>query len=156
MANTPKTHGPRLRHSAYVGGKEAPEHYVWRSMHARCNDPKASSYKRYGGRGIKVCETWSDYRTFLRGMGQRPTPAHSLERKHNDGDYCKSNCAWATRSAQQRNKSSTRFFWNGYLALTLVEASEMLGISKELAHWRFANWSTFERGSPWQELPKVL
>lgn len=29
-----------------------------------------------------------------------------------------------------------------------------LGISKELAHWRFKAWGTFEKGVAWHELQK--
>lgn len=29
-------------------------------MKARCNNPNHRFYKDYGGRGIKVCEEWSD------------------------------------------------------------------------------------------------
>jgi hypothetical protein len=45
---------------------------TWVSMRQRCNNPNASSYKNYGGRGIKICERWSSFLNFLADMGERP------------------------------------------------------------------------------------
>jgi hypothetical protein len=151
------THNKRLKHGGFVGGKEQPLHYVWRSMLARCYNPNDKSFAHYGGRGITVCERWrNDYLAFAADMGERPSPRMSIERHDVDGPYAPSNCYWATASEQQRNKTSTRYYFNGYLALTLVEAADLLGISKELAHWRFRTFGSFEKGAAWHELPKAL
>lgn len=148
-------YGPRYRHGGYSGGKETAEHYVWRTMVARCTRPSAKDFARYGGRGVNVCDRWMQFDNFLADMGGRPS-GMSLDRVNNDGPYCKENCRWATRSEQQTNKRSTRYYFNGYIAMTLVEAAQSLGISKELAHWRFKHWGTFERHQRWQELQKGL
>lgn len=41
----------------------------WRSMKARCNDPKHESYPLYGGAGIKICAEWTDFWAFASDMG---------------------------------------------------------------------------------------
>jgi hypothetical protein len=146
----------RTKHGGYLGGKERPEHYVWRTMLARCNNPNANAFNYYGGRGIKVCKRWQDYAVFIADMGERPSPDHSLERRNTNADYKPSNCCWATRSEQQKNKTTTKWYTNGKFTGTLVECATYLGMSKELAYWRWRTWKTFEKDKPWQLLPKTL
>lgn len=144
----------RVVHGGYLGGKEQPEHYVWRSMLARCNNPNQNAYKHYGGRGIKVCRRWHSYEKFLADMGSRPSPEHSLDRIDTDKDYKLSNCRWATRSQQQKNKTSTKTYTDGNFTGVLVECAEYLGISKALAHIRWKSWGTFQKGVVWRQLQK--
>lgn len=142
----------RIKHGAYSGGKESPEHYLWRAMHRRCRDPAAKGYQYYGGRGVRVCERWNTYELFLADMGQRPTSNHQLDRINADGDYEPSNCRWVTRSAQQKNKRTTkRWVCDGKVG-TLSEWAEQLGVSVQLAKWRMKHWGTFEKGRTWQLL----
>ena len=77
----------------------------WKGMHARCYNPSHESYKRYGGRGIAVCTRWFNFENFLKDMGLPPAGL-TIERKNNDGDYCPSNCKWATQKEQQNNRSN--------------------------------------------------
>ena len=145
----------KTKHGAYAGGKEQPEHYIWRSMIGRCTNPDYSGYQYYGGRGVSVCKRWLNYKNFISDMGLRPSPEHSLDRINNNKPYSPSNCRWATRSEQQKNKTTTRMFTDGKFTGTLTECADKLKISKELAHWRFKNWGSFERGKKWQLLPKA-
>jgi len=39
--------------------------HIWNGMRQRCNNPKASKYKYYGAKGIKVCHEWENsYQSF--------------------------------------------------------------------------------------------
>lgn len=80
-------------------------------MRQRCLNPKHSSFKDYGGRGIAICQRWlrgdgarSGYECFFADMGQRPSKGHSIDRRDNDGNYEPSNCRWATAIEQAANK----------------------------------------------------
>jgi hypothetical protein len=75
----------------------------WSSMLKRCRNPKNTNYPNYGGRGISVCDRWSEYVNFLADMGERPE-GKTLDRINVNGNYEPSNCRWATLSEQQKNK----------------------------------------------------
>lgn len=42
-----------------------PLYTVWALMKQRCNDPNATGYENYGGRGVMVCDKWqNDFKSF--------------------------------------------------------------------------------------------
>lgn len=92
------------KHGDAAGGGMTSEYRAWVDMRARCEKPQCRAFPYYGARGIKVCERWSNFATFLDDMGRRPSPRHSLDRIDNDGDYTPENCRWATRDVQSHNK----------------------------------------------------
>ncbi len=76
---------------------------AWSHMISRCTNPNDINYHNYGGRGITVCKRWRKFENFLEDMGEPPSAKHSIDRIDNNGNYCKSNCRWATDTEQQRN-----------------------------------------------------
>lgn len=120
---------------------------VWLRMRIRCNNPNSKEYRRYGGRGIKVCKRWEVYENWLADMGPKPTPKHSIDRIDNDGDYEPSNCRWATRKEQAINRSTTKY-------PEVLERSKEIGISTASMYKRIKNWGleealNTERSSRW-------
>lgn len=98
----------RLKHGHSLGpGKISPEYRSWFNAKTRVGNPKFKGWHRYGGRGLAMSKEWSsNFATFLRDMGLKPTPRHTLERVDNNRGYEKGNCVWALPPQQQRNRST--------------------------------------------------
>ncbi len=75
-------------------------------MIARCYYKSDTSYPRYGGKGITVCDRWRySFLNFLSDMGEKPEGL-TIDRISNTGIYEPSNCRWATVLEQARNKGA--------------------------------------------------
>ena len=85
---------------------KSPTYITWDAMKTRCNNPNASNFGAYGGRGIKICKEWFDYKQFKSDMGERPKDT-SIDRIDVNGNYEKSNCRWATMLEQRHNRRNT-------------------------------------------------
>ena len=97
------------KHGAYHDNLAEPLYYVWNTMRQRCGNPNSEKYKRYGARGITVCEAWNDYATFREwalSNGYKPNSGLSIDRIDNDKGYCPENCRWVTNSVQSNNRST--------------------------------------------------
>lgn len=85
-------------------------HGVWASMKSRCYNPNNKRYKNYGGRGIKVCDEWQEFRPFYNwaianGYDENaPRGQYTIDRIDVNGDYEPHNCRWITIEEQQKNK----------------------------------------------------
>lgn len=52
------THGEARR------GMKTSLYNRWVIMRQRCLNPNSKDYKHYGGRGITICDEWSEYQKF--------------------------------------------------------------------------------------------
>ena len=113
-------------------------------MRSRCNRPKDSAWSDYGERGIKVCKRWDkSFENFWEDMGPTYKPGLTLERRHNDKNYTPSNCCWATRSQQQRNRRNNKLLETPWGKLCVVEACERSGIGLETIKRRLkSGWAS--------------
>jgi hypothetical protein len=101
-----------------------PIYRSWFNMKTRCSNPKASDYKRYGGRGITFCDKWNNFSGFLEDMQSSYKRGLSIDRIDNSKGYYKENCRWATPKEQANNTRTTE------RALKYTYKSQTLRISE--------------------------
>jgi hypothetical protein len=80
---------------------------MWGRMLSRCESPADKSYCNYGARGIKVCESWHDFKVFLADIQQElgPRPArYVFDRTNNDGNYEPGNVGWVSHHESNMNR----------------------------------------------------
>ena len=98
--------GPTYEHSR--PGHFSRTYRSWSGMIQRCTNPKNPSYN-CTVRGITVCDRWlNSFAAFLEDMGECPDNEHSIDRINNDGNYEPSNCRWADKWTQARNRRPAR------------------------------------------------
>ena len=103
---------------------------VWNQMRNRCSNPNDKSYKRYGAKGISVCEEWRDFRVFYPWAIQNGyKEGLTLDRIDPSGNYEPSNCRWITNKEQQRNRGNNVRLSHDGKCLTIGEWCEINGVS---------------------------
>lgn len=94
---------PKAR--ATHGGSGSRLYRIWQAMRDRTQNPRASRFSYYGGRGIAVCPQWEDFKVFRDwALSNGYASNLSIDRIDNDGDYEPANCRWATQQQQVQNR----------------------------------------------------
>lgn len=119
---------------------------IWTAMLARCRNPNTIAYKDYGGRGITVCDSWTDFRNFYADMGE-PPEGMTLDRTDNNQGYSKANCKWVSRLEQGRNKRNNRVLTVDGQKKTMSEWAEVSGLKITTI------WARIDKG--WTEVEAV-
>lgn len=113
------------------GGTGTPTYKIWEGMKKRCFQKNSSVFKKYGARGIVVCERWrNDFAAFVEDMGERPHGL-TIERINNNGNYEPGNCRWATPLEQASNKRNTVSVFEGE---SLRATATRLGVNYKYLH----------------------
>ena len=118
------------------GQKRTREYLAWCDMKTRC---RRAMYLRI--KGITVCPAWARFEVFLQNMGPCPK-GWTLERINNRGNYEPSNCRWATRSEQVRNRAITRWITYKGETLCLTDWARRLGMHRNTLELRLARGYT--------------
>ena len=139
------THG--FRHGGCPSGPLSGKPYSsWQAMKTRCLNENDPGYKKYGEKGITICDQWMDsFSAFYKDMGDRPEGT-TIDRIDNNGNYEPGNCRWAEIKTQNRNRPSFNrmLTYNGETRC-VAEWSEILGISFHAIYCRLRmGWSDEE------------
>ena len=111
------------------GLSETRTYSVWESLKTRIYNKNSQFYHLYGGRGIKMQDSWNDFMNFYNDMGEVPTRL-TLERIDTNGDYTKENCRWATVKEQQNNRRNNRRIEYQGQNLTLMQWTEKMKMKR--------------------------
>lgn len=128
-------------HGESIKNNKSPEYRTWSGILSRCLNKSNPGYKRYGGRGIIVCERWMDsFSNFLLDMGRKPIGC-SIDRIDNDGNYEPSNCRWSNSKEQSNNTSANHIIEFNGTKKTIQQWAEYYGMNHYTLRRRIReNW----------------
>jgi hypothetical protein len=118
---------------------------VWVNMHSRCYKEYSPEYKRYGARGIKVCDKWQTFEGFFEDMSETYQEGLSLDRIYVNGDYSKDNCRWTDNITQQKNRRITKFYTLNGETETFTYFCRKYNVDYELARGRLRHGWDIEK-----------
>lgn len=111
---------------------------IWRSMRARCENPKSISFPNYGARGIRVCDAWrAHFEAFAAWARANGYADHlQIDRINGDGNYEPDNCRWADVRSQAENRRSTRLITFNGRSRTACAWARITGIPSSTIKYR--------------------
>ena len=118
---------------------------IWTSIKQRCYYPKVISYKRYGGRGIIVCDEWlKNFDSFyIWAINNGYSDGLTIDRIDYNGIYEPSNCRWVDYITQGNNRSTNVLMYYNGEEHTIAEWSRILNISQQVIYNRKKHgWKT--------------
>lgn len=125
--------------------QKEPLYCVWRSMRDRCYNKNNSSYNRYGGRGIIVCDEWKNnvelFYNWMVSNGYKK--GLTIDRIDNNGNYEPNNCRVISKQQQNRNYSRNIILKYNGKEKTLIDWCEILDLKYSMVYLRIKknNWS---------------
>lgn len=132
------------------GASGSTEWNIWNAMKQRCGNSNNIAFSRYAGRGISVCYRWANsFECFLQDMGERPSAAHSIERRDNALGYSPGNCYWATYKEQNSNTRKNVVVDDNGELITAIEWSRRHGVNPQTVYARIRRGQPFDQqGKP--------
>lgn len=117
---------------------------IWRSMKCRCNSPNDKGYKKYGARGIKICDEWLNddfgfYNFYTWSTNNGYKEGLTIDRENNDGNYEPDNCRWVTYEVQSNNKRDNINITIGDKTQTIAEWAKEYNINYDTIYARYYN-----------------
>lgn len=137
-----------VRHKTH-GMSKSRLYNIWNGILTRCYNEHSTKYKNYGARGITVCDEWHKFENFYEWAKETGYDENAkygectIEREDVNGNYCPTNCKWATSKEQANNTTTNRLItWNNETK-TASQWEEIVGIKASIIRDRLQNgWST--------------
>lgn len=134
--NVTTTHKKR-KPIEYHGDTGSRLYTVYGDMKSRCTNPNAPNYYLYGGRGITICDEWSDsylnFKEWALSHGYDENAKYgecTLDRVDVNKGYSPDNCRFVSLKVQANNKRNTRYVEFNDQDITLSDFSDITGIGK--------------------------
>lgn len=126
----------------YTHGLGKPATYShWYNMKTRCLNKNNPKYKRYGARGIKICDEWLNFKNFHEwAINNGFKDGLTIERIDNNGDYCPENCKWIPMAEQAKNKECNIMITYNGITDTLQGWTKRLGFKKNTLRARICDY----------------
>ena len=125
-------------------------YHAWQGMNQRCYNKNNRAYSIYGGRGIKVCDDWKDFKKFrdwalLNGYDERlGRSGCTIDRIDVNGNYCPENCRWIGMKEQTRNRRTNKVISFNGEKHCLSEWEEKLHFNAGVIYGRLKKGFTIE------------
>ena len=106
---------------------------TYTSMKDRCYNPKATSYKNYGARGIKVCNEWLENPQAFNdwAIDNGYTDTLTIDRIDNYKGYSPDNCRWVTKEFNCAHLRTTYYVTVNGITHTFPEWCEIIGLQED-------------------------
>lgn len=120
---------------------------IWANIKTRCYNSLDQHYKRWGAKGITMCEEWrNNFMSFYNwSMENGYKDDLTIDRIDNGGNYEPSNCRWVTIAENNRNKPYIKLISYNGKTQTIGQWTKELGLGKETIRERLKRgWSDIE------------
>lgn len=124
---------------------------IWGWMRTRCQNPNATHYKEYGGRGVKVCKEWNeDFKKFydwaIENGWEKSLELDKDSIPNKMGIkallYSPKYCCFVTKKENCNNRRSNKIISYNGISKTMQQWSELLGFNEDVLYNRFKyGWS---------------
>lgn len=140
-------HDSTIKRLTVHGDSHSRLHNIWKTMRRRCNDTNYQDCKYYGGRGISVCDEWSNsFETFREwALSNGYASDLTIDRINSDGMYSPANCRWASMKVQSNNRRNNVICILNGVSHTLSEWADITNIPYHTLYMRLYNGWTFEK-----------
>ncbi|MDR1687271.1 MAG: helix-turn-helix domain-containing protein [Clostridiales bacterium] len=126
--------GHKIRHEGRL-------YKIWKAMRTRITNPNTSCFEYYGGRGIEICDEWTEsYEAFHDwAIDNGYSDALQIDRINVDKGYSPNNCRWVNAFVQMNNTRRNHYIeYNGEIR-TVSEWARELGINRTTLNYRINN-----------------